>query len=316
MAFNNFKGAQILYRNLVASRTSNAVRMMSSKIIPISSTKDVEHLKNIAITVPKPNVFHVELHRPNKLNAFSKEMWMEMKECFDSLSTNPECRVIVLSGSGKLFTAGIDLNSMMALGQELGEIEDFARKGILMNRIIKLYQDAITSLELCTKPVIAAVHSACVGAGVDLITATDIRYCTQDAWFQIKEVDIGMAADVGTLQRLPKVIGNQSLVRELCFTGRKFWSQEAHDCGLVSRVYETKEDLFRAALELAQTIAEKSPVAVQATKKSLVYSLDHTNQEGLDHIREMNSLLLLSEDFLEATTAQLTKSDKPIFSKL
>lgn len=97
-------------------------------------------------------------------------------------------------------------------------------------------QEAITSLELCLKPIIVGVHSACIGAGVDLITAADIRYCTDDAWFQVKEVDIGMAADVGTLQRLPKVIGNQSLVRELCFTGRKFDSKEATTAGLVSQV--------------------------------------------------------------------------------
>ncbi|XP_055371323.1 delta(3,5)-Delta(2,4)-dienoyl-CoA isomerase, mitochondrial-like [Condylostylus longicornis] len=317
MALNSFKTTKHMFRNLTASlTTSGSSKMLSSKIIPSSSEKDVKHLKNLVVTVPKPYIFHVELHRPGKLNAFSKEMWMEIKECFDSLSINPECRVIILSGAGKVFTAGIDLNSMIALGQELGEIEDFARKGLLMSRLIKLYQDAITSLEVCTKPVIAAVHSACIGAGVDLITAADIRYSTQDAWFQVKEVQIGMAADVGTLQRLPKVIGSQSLVRELCFTGRKFLSQEAFNCGMISNVFETKDDLLKGALDLAESIAEKSPVAVQATKKSLIYSLDHSNQEGLDQIREMNSLLLLSEDFLEATTAQLTKSEKAIFSKL
>lgn len=124
----------------------------------------------------------------------------------------------------------------MQVGQKMAEIDEVSRRGHWLDKWIKQSQDSITSLELCLKPIIVGVHSACVGAGVDLITAADIRYCTDDAWFQVKEVDIGMAADVGTLQRLPKVIGSQSLVRELCFTGRKFTSKEASASGLVNRV--------------------------------------------------------------------------------
>lgn len=130
----------------------------------------------------------------------------------------------------------------------------------------------------------AAVHSACVGAGVDLITSADMRYCTKDAWFQVKEVDIGMAADVGTLQRLPKVIGNQSLVRELCFTARKMNSEEAERSGLIGKVFENKEEMMRAVIGLAESIGSKSPVAVQLTKKNIVFSQMKSNQEGLDHI--------------------------------
>lgn len=129
----------------------------------------------------------------------------------------------------------------MNLGAELGEAEDIARKAKILSRSIVLYQDSLTSLEKCNKPVIAAVHGPCVGAGVDMITAADIRYCTKDAWFQVKEVSIGMAADVGTLQRLPKVIGSDSLVRELCYTGRKLLADEALSCGLVSKVFDDKE---------------------------------------------------------------------------
>lgn len=173
---------------------------------------------------------------------------------------------------------------MMNLGQEMGETEDVARKGIVLERTIKLYQDSISAVERCPKPVIMAVHQACIGAGVDLITAGDIRYSTQDAFFQVKEVEIGMAADVGTLQRLPKVIGSQSLVRELCFTGRRFEAVEAERSGLISRVYPDKDALVSGALAVAEDIAGKSPIAVQTTKESLVYSLEHTNQEGLDHI--------------------------------
>merc|ERR1719431_2074686 len=120
-----------------------------------------------------------------------------------------------------------------------------------MYQTIRSLQDLLTSLEKCRKPVISCIHSACVGAGVDLITAADIRLCTADAWFCVKEVDMGLAADVGTLQRLPKVIGNQSLVNELCLTARKMRSDEAERCGLVSRLYTDKEEMMAAAVELA-----------------------------------------------------------------
>lgn len=147
----------------------------------------------------------------------------------------------------------------MQWGQDLAAIEDSARKGSYLEKKIKLYQvewnvkmnlfvsidlhalawlfqDAISSLEVCKKPVIVATHSACIGAGVSLVSAADIRYCTNDAWFTVKEIELGLAADVGALQRCSKVIGNQSLVRELCFTGRKFDSKEALSCGFVNRV--------------------------------------------------------------------------------
>ncbi|XP_053687403.1 delta(3,5)-Delta(2,4)-dienoyl-CoA isomerase, mitochondrial [Sabethes cyaneus] len=275
------------------------------------------NFETLKLTTPKPFVVHVELNRPDRLNAFNKRMWTELGECFNRLHNDPDCRSIVLSGgNSKHFTAGIDLLDMMKLGQELGEIDDIGRKARMFEGLIKLYQDSISSLERCYKPVIAAVHTACVGAGVDLITAADIRYCTRDAWFQVKEVDIGMAADVGTLQRLPKVIGSQSLARELCFTGRKFQSVEALSCGLVSNVFESREEMIAKAIQLADDIASKSPIAVQGTKKNMIYSLDHTNQEGLDQIREMNMANLQSEDFINAVMAQQSKDALPIFAKL
>ncbi|XP_073828837.1 delta(3,5)-Delta(2,4)-dienoyl-CoA isomerase, mitochondrial [Musca autumnalis] len=298
-------------RNLLGNST---VRTMSGKILQVSSTSS--DYKTLNIAVPKPFVFNVELNRPKRYNAINKEMWIEIKNCFESLSTNPDCRVIVLSGSGKHFTAGIDLTDMIQLGQELAEVEDVARRGAYLEPLIKLYQDSMSSLEKCPKPVIVATHAACIGAGIDLITAADIRYCSSDAFFSVKEVEIGMAADVGTLQRLPKAIGSQSLARELCFTGRKFESSEALSSGLVSRVFPDKETMLNAALELAENIAQKSPIAVQATKQNIVYSLSRPNQDGLDQIREMNKLYLQSEDFAQAAAAQLTKGEKPVFAKL
>lgn len=247
----------------------------------MSSAKTYETL---SVTVPKPFVYQVELNRPTKLNALNKTMWLEIGKCFDDLALDENCRSIVITGAGKLFTAGIDLNDMMSLSSEIAEAEDIARKAKIFSILIEKYQKSMTSLEKCNKPVIAAVHGPCVGAGIDMITAADIRYCSKDAWFQVTEVSIGMAADVGTLQRLPKVIGSDSLVRELCYTGRKCHSADALSCGLVSKVFDDKESMVSGALDLAAEIASKSPVAVQGTKFNLVYSRDHTVQEGLDHI--------------------------------
>lgn len=170
------------------------------------------------------------------------------------------------------------------MAQQLAEIDDVGRRGHFLNKTISMAQESISSLEKCLKPVIVGVHSACVGAGLNLISTADIRYCSEDAWFTLKEVDIGMAADVGALQRLPKVVGNQSLVREWAFTARRISCDEALSSGLVSKVFKTKDDLIKGCLELAEEISKKSPIAVQATKKNLVYSVDHTVQEGLDQI--------------------------------
>jgi Delta3,5-Delta2,4-dienoyl-CoA isomerase len=135
----------------------------------------------------------------------------------------------------------MDLQDFMELGPRLAEIDDVARKCKIIEVMLKKYQDYISALERCSKPVIGAVHNACIGGALDLLTATDIRMCSSDAWFQVKEVEIGMAADVGTLQRLPRVIGNQSLVNELCLTARKMPATEAKDCGFVSQIFDNKE---------------------------------------------------------------------------
>uniref|UniRef100_A0A8D8SJ00 Delta(3,5)-Delta(2,4)-dienoyl-CoA isomerase, mitochondrial n=1 Tax=Cacopsylla melanoneura TaxID=428564 RepID=A0A8D8SJ00_9HEMI len=308
----------VLKSSLGSSITKQVTRTMASSFTP-------ETYKTLLVKVPKPFVFHVELNRPDKLNAMNHTMWLEIRECFDSLAENDECRAVVLSAAGKLFTAGLDLSGMMTLGQEIAEQEDVARKSKVLRKLITTYQNSISSLEKifftcllfqCPKPVIAAVHGACVGGGLNLISAADIRYATNDAWFTLKEVDIGLTADVGALQRLPRIIGSQSLVNEFAFTARKIESSEAKECGLVSKLYNDKESLVSGAIELAALIASKSPVAVQGTKRSIVFSRDHTVQEGLDQLADYNSTMMQGEDFLNAAISQATKSPPPIFSKL
>uniref|UniRef100_A0A668TMR7 Delta(3,5)-Delta(2,4)-dienoyl-CoA isomerase, mitochondrial n=1 Tax=Oreochromis aureus TaxID=47969 RepID=A0A668TMR7_OREAU len=232
--------------------------------------------------------------------------WSEMVTCFNELSEDAQCRVVVVSGAGKLFTAGIDLMDMMnSVLQPEGD--DTARISWGIKKKIKKLQETFSVIEKCPKPVVVAIHGACVGAGVDMITACDIRLCTQDAWFQVKEVDIGLAADVGTLQRLPKVIGSQSLVNELALTARKMYADEAKSSGLVSRVFADKEAMMAGALEIAGEIAGRSPVAVQGTKINLIYARNHSVADGLDYIATWNMSMLQTEDLMKSAQAALEK---------
>ncbi|XP_061638457.1 delta(3,5)-Delta(2,4)-dienoyl-CoA isomerase, mitochondrial isoform X1 [Phyllopteryx taeniolatus] len=271
----------------------------------------------LAISCPAQAVTHVELHRPNKRNAMNKAFWSEMVDCFNEISGDPDCRVVVVSAAGKVFTAGIDLVDMAAdVLQPDGD--DTARISWNLRKTISKYQDTFSVIERCPKPVVVAVHGACVGGGVDLITACDIRLCTQDAWFQVKEVDIGLAADVGTLQRLPKVIGSRSLVNELALTARKMYADEALNSGLVSRVFADKEAMMAGALEMAGEVAARSPVAVQGTKVNLIYSRDHSVSEGLNYMATWNMSMLQTQDVMKSAQASMEKkSIKSVtFSKL
>lgn len=288
-----------------------AVRAMSSSGGPTPP------YTTLAISHPAESVTHVELHRPEKRNAMNKAFWSEMVECFNEIAGDPDCRVVVVSGAGKIFTAGIDLMDMASeVLQPQGD--DTARISWNLKKTIAKYQETFSVIEKCPKPVVVAVHGACVGGGVDLITACDIRLCTQDAWFQVKEVDIGLAADVGTLQRLPKVIGSRSLVNELALTARKMYADEAKSSGLVSRVFADKEALMAGALEMAEEIAGRSPVAVQGTKINLIYSRDHSVTEGLDYMATWNMSMLQTQDVMKSAQASMEKkSPKTItFSKL
>uniref|UniRef100_A0A665U693 Delta(3,5)-Delta(2,4)-dienoyl-CoA isomerase, mitochondrial n=1 Tax=Echeneis naucrates TaxID=173247 RepID=A0A665U693_ECHNA len=286
------------------------VRAMSSAVSSPTYT-------TLAISHPAESVTHVELHRPEKRNAMSKAFWREMVDCFTELSRDPDCRVVLVSGAGRIFTAGIDLMDMASdVLQPQGD--DTARVSWNLRQIISKYQETFSVIEKCPKPVVVAVHGACIGGGVDLITACDIRLCTQDAWFQVKEVDIGLAADVGTLQRLPKVIGSRSLVNDLALTARKMYADEAKSCGLVSRVFADKEAMMANALEMAGEIAARSPVAVQGTKINLLYARDHSVAEGLDYMATWNMSMLQTQDVMKSAQAAMEKKSPKtiVFSKL
>ncbi|XP_051813538.1 delta(3,5)-Delta(2,4)-dienoyl-CoA isomerase, mitochondrial-like isoform X1 [Acanthochromis polyacanthus] len=288
-----------------------AVRAMSSSGGPTSP------YTSLAISRPAESITHVELHRPEKRNSMNKAFWREMVECFTEISEDPDCRVVVVSGAGKIFTAGIDLTDVASDVLQSGG-DDMGRTSWNIRNTLLKYQDTFSVIEKCPKPVLVAVHGACIGGGVDLITACDIRLCTQDAWFQVKEVDIGMAADVGTLQRLPKVIGSRSLVNELALTARKMYADEAKSSGLVSRVFADKETMMAGAMELAGEIAARSPLAVQGTKINLIYSRDHSVAEGLERMAVWNMSMLQSQDVMKSAMAAMEKKSpkEVVFSKL
>merc|ERR1740130_1715818 len=191
----------------------------------------------------------------------SRQFFAEFQACFEALAKNTDVRCIVVVADGKYFTVGLDLKDAVS-GDPGTESTDVARKTIAQRRHILELQASFSAIEACPQPVIAAVHGACVGGGIDLSCACDIRLCSEQAWFTIKEVDIGLCADLGTLQRLPKIVGNASLVRELAYTARKFTGTEAVAMGFFSRCLPDETSLLAAAKELAEVISSKSPVAI------------------------------------------------------
>lgn len=283
-----------------------------------------------------PHVAHVEINRADKMNAFfeaygqipsntltkipttnqSTSMWLELAQVFNRLSEDPAVRAIVLSGAGeKAFTTGLDVKAASEGRFARESVKDPARKAAYWRRHIQEFQESITAVERCEKPVIAAMHGFTLGLGIDLSTAADVRICSRDVQFAVKEVDIGLAADVGTLSRLPKVVGSFGWVKEVALTARDFGAEEALRVGFVNSVYETRRDTIAAALKLAALMGAKSPVAVQGTKEILNWSRDHSVQDGLRYTGVWNSVALQTEDVPSALLSGIQKR-KPTFEKL
>lgn len=260
--------------------------------------------ETVSVTLEN-HIATVRLNRPEKANAMNAAMWQDIRSAFEWVDATPEARVAVLQGEGKYFTAGIDLQMMMGLGSQIADDCD-GRMREKLRRIILDLQDTLTSLERCRKPVLAAIAGGCIGGGIDLITCADMRYASSDAFFTIKEIDIGMVADVGTLQRLPKLIG-QGITRELAYTGRKFDAAEAQGMGLVNRVFESREALYAGVQAIAAEIAAKSPLSIRGTKEMLNYARDHSVADSLNYIATWNAAMLQSKDLMEAMSSSMTK---------
>ena len=262
------------------------------------------------------HIAQVTLSRGDELNTMNRSFWKELSHIMDEINRNSEVRVVIMSSTGKHFCAGMDLD---AFSQGVDNIPndkkpDAARVGEAIYRSAKELQGYISSMEKIRVPVIVAIQGGCIGGAVDMVTACDIRLATAQAFFCIQEINIGMAADVGTLQRLPRLIPD-SKMRELAYTGRRMYADEAKSSGLVSDTYDSQEDMLAAAKELAEQIASKSPIAIHGLKAVMNYSRDHTIEDSLEYNALWSGAMLSQEDMTEAISAFLEKREAT-FKKL
>ena len=254
---------------------------------------------------------HLVLNKGEDLNKMTMNFWFELPKILDEIDRDASLRVLILTSTGKHFCAGMDLKNFGTLGNDAEKktnVPDKARIGENLYRVAKELQDMLSKLEKLRIPVLAGIQGGCIGGGLDLVTAADMRFASKDAFFCIQEVNIGMAADIGTLQRLPRVIP-EGKVRELAYTGRRMPAEEALETGLVNKVYESQEDLVSGLKEMAAVIASKSPLAVYGTKAILNFSRDHTIAEGLEYNALWSGAMLPQEDMAEAMMSNMEKRD-------
>ncbi len=249
-------------------------------------------------------VARLSLNRPDKANGMTPDFWSDLPRLVREIDADPAIRVLVISGEGRHFTGGMDLASFNDIAKIMAE--EPARAAFALRKLIADLQDSFTAIEKARIPAIAAIHGACVGAGVDLISACDIRLASSDAYFSIEEINIGMAADVGTLQRLPKLIA-PGIVKELAYSGRRFIAEEARTWGLINRTHGDRETTIAGALELAGEIAAKSPVAIAGIKKAIDFARDHSVADSLDQIATWNAAMLRPQDMMTAIQAKMAK---------
>ncbi|HEX4738500.1 MAG TPA: enoyl-CoA hydratase-related protein [Allosphingosinicella sp.] len=248
-------------------------------------------------------IAHVELAREDRLNAMDRAMFDSLGEAFRSLGADSSVRAILLSARGRHFSAGLDLHYAQS---QFPKTDDPGRAAEARLRHVRWLQDCFTAAEEARVPVIAALHGGCIGAGVDLACSCDIRVGTADTFVQVAEVDVAITADLGTLQRLTHLIP-EGVVRELAYTGRRMDADEALRFGFLNRIAPDREAAIAAGLELARTIAAKSPLAVAGIKASLNYSRGRTVEEGLRHVALWNAGALVSADLDAAIEARLDK---------
>ena len=251
----------------------------------------------------------IRMIRPQRANSMIPSFWRELPEIIDGLSDSGEARVAVISADGKNFCSGMDLevfgsNDTVGQGDDAGSAGYRSRRNERFRSTALRLQDTFTSMERARMPVLAAIQGACVGGGIDMVSAMDMRYATEDAWFSIHEINIGMTADVGTLQRMPKLVP-EGIVRELAYTGRRWSAAEAKAAGFVNEVFPDHETMLDATMAIAGEIASKSPMAVWGTKQTMHYTRDHTVADGLEFIANWNAAMFDTDDMAEAFKASL-----------
>lgn len=250
-------------------------------------------------------IAHIQLTRPEKRNAMSPVFWDELPAIVRALDADSEARVIVISSTGPHFSSGLDVAAFFAAGAEADDSPDLGA-GAQFYDNVKLMQDTFSALESCRLPVLVAIQGGCIGGGMDMVTACDMRYASKDAYFTIMETKIGMTADVGTF---PRILNHmpEGMVRELSYTGRKMSAEEALKVGLINQVFEDQETMLNAVMEIAKEIAANAPLAVYGCKHIINYSRDHNTADALDYIGIWNASMLQQEQMAEAMAANMQK---------
>ncbi|MGX9460522.1 crotonase/enoyl-CoA hydratase family protein [Shewanella sp. A14] len=263
-----------------------------------------QHYNTLTVDV-NDNVAHIILNRPDELNSMNVDFWHEFPNVINDINHQANARAIVISSTGKHFSAGMDL-AVFSANDTKDNIE-LGRKHEQLRRLVLRLQDCFSVLETARMPVLMAIQGGCIGGAVDMVTAADCRYCTSDAFFSIEETKLGMTADVGTLQRLPKLI-SIGLVKELAYTGRRMPAAEAKQAGLVNHVYDDQESMITAVLAIAKEIAARSPLAVTGCKEMINYARDHSVADSLNYMSVWQSGMFQPQnDMMEIFKAKAQK---------
>ncbi|MDW3178035.1 MAG: crotonase/enoyl-CoA hydratase family protein [Acidimicrobiia bacterium] len=260
------------------------------------------------------HIAHIVLNRPDEFNSMTPDFWSELPQLVDEISDRGSARAMVVSSTGKHFSSGMDISVFTDGGLDNdNEVEVGRARSTFRYNVLHL-QDTFTAFERARMPVLAAVQGGVVGGAVDMVTACDMRYATADAWFCIQEINIGMTADVGTLQRLPKLIP-EGIVRELAYTGDRMSADRAKEVGLVNEVYPDHESLIDGVLEIATRIASRSPLAVHGSKEMINYTRDHSTDDALRYMAAWQTGMFQPTDLMESFGAQMEKRD-PVYDDL
>jgi enoyl-CoA hydratase len=258
-------------------------------------------------------VAQVVLNRPEKRNSMIPEFWDELPDIVRDIDDNSKARAIVISSTGPHFSSGLDVKAFAAGAGDGAKSQDSEEQTrARRTRAARFYddvrrmQDTFSCLEACRVPVLAAVQGGCIGGGVDLVTACDMRYATEDAFLTIFEINIGMTADVGTFPRLVKLIP-EGIVRELAYTGRRMPAREAQAVGLINRVFPDQATMLAEVTDIAREIANKAPLGVYGCKRMINYARDHSTPDGLDYIGIWNASMLQPDELAEAMLANAEK---------
>ena len=271
--------------------------------------------------MPKPfdveinnSIAHIRFNRPEKRNSMNEDFWNLFPKEVEELDNSGEIRALIVSSTGPHFSSGIDLNMFKDDVVEDESKHELGRSRGYFIQQLHYLQNAASCLEAARFPVIAAIQGGCIGGGIDLVTAADMRICTKDAFFLIEEINVGLAADIGTIQRLPKIIP-AGIAREWTMMGEKVSADRAKEVGLVSSLHKNQEEMIKSSFEIAERLASKTPLAMWVTKEVLNYSRDHSVKEGLENVALWNAAMLHKEDVMTTMMSKMQKK-KPEYRNL